>query len=128
MKLLLDTHVFLWLASAPEKLTERALQACRNRHNPIYLSAVSAWEIQIKSQLGKLTLDDPLAELIREQQAINGLRILGVELSHVLELEALPSIHGDPFDRLLVAQTRVESHHLVTADRTVRNYPAHFVW
>ncbi len=128
MKLLLDTHVFLWLAGGPEKLTGRALEACKNRRNPIYLSVVSAWEIQVKSQLGKLTLDDPLAELVREQQAVNGLRILGVELSHVLELEALPSIHGDPFDRLLVAQARVESHHLVTADRTVRRYPAQFVW
>ncbi len=61
MKLLLDTHVFLWLAGAPEKLTARALDACKNRQNPIYLSVVSAWEIQIKSQLGKLTLDDPLS-------------------------------------------------------------------
>ena len=59
MRLLLDTHVFLWLADAPEKLTERALEACKNRRNPIYFSVVSAWEIQVKSQLGKLTLDDP---------------------------------------------------------------------
>ncbi len=70
MKLLLDTHVFLWLAGAPEKLTERALEACKNRRNPIYLSVVSAWEIQVKSQLGKLTLDEPLSELVREQQAV----------------------------------------------------------
>ncbi len=97
-------HVFLWLAGAPEKLAEPALEACKARQNPIYLSVVSAWEIQVKSQLGKLTLDDPLAELVREQQAVNGLRILGVELSHVLELEALPSIHGDTFDRLLIAE------------------------
>ncbi len=128
MRLLLDTHVFLWLAGAPEKLTEQALEACKARQNPIYLSVVSAWEIQVKSQLGKLTLDDPLAELVREQQAVNGLRILGVELSHVLELEALPSIHGDPFDRLLIAQARVESFHLVTADRTIRQYPVSFIW
>ena len=128
MRLLLDTHVFLWLAGAPERLTTRALDACKNRQNPIYLSVVSAWEIQIKSQLGKLTLDDPLAELVREQQAVNGLRILGVDLSHVLELEALPSFHGDPFDRLLVAQARVEDLHLVTSDRKVRRYPTQSVW
>ncbi len=100
----------------------------QERRNPIYLSVVSAWEIQVKSQLGKLKLDDPLAEVICEQQAVNGLRILGVELSHVLELEALPPLHGDPFDRLLVAQARVESLHLVTADRTVQRYPSESVW
>ncbi len=128
MRLLLDTHVFLWLTGAPERLTEKALEACKARQNPIYLSVVSAWEIQVKSQLGKLTLDDPLAEMVREQQAVNGLRLLGVELSHVLELEALPSLHGDPFDRLLVAQARVEDFHLVTADRTVQQYPVPSVW
>ena len=128
MRLLLDTHVFLWLADAPEKLTERALEACKNRRNPLYLSVVSAWEIQVKLQLGKLVLDDPLSELVREQQAVNGLRVLGVELSHVLELGALPALHGDPFDRLLIAQARVADLHLVTADRTVRRYPAQFLW
>ena len=96
MRLLLDTYVFLWLAGAPEKLTARALDACKNRQNPIYLSVVSAWEIQIKSQLGKLTLDDPLAELVREQQAVNGLRILGVDLSHVLDWRRCPRSTATP--------------------------------
>ncbi len=128
MKLLLDTHVFLWLAEAPEKLTERALGACKDRRNPLFFSVASAWEIQVKTQLGKLTLDDPLSKLVRVQQAVNGLRVLGVELLHVLELESLPAYHKDPFDRLLVAQARVENLHLVTADSAVQRYPANLVW
>ena len=128
MKLLLDTHAFLWLVEAPEKLTNRALAACKDRRNPLYFSVASAWEIQVKTQLGKLTLDDSLSELVREQQSLNGLRVLGVELLHVLELEALPAHHRDPFDRLLVAQARVEDLFLVTADGAVQQYPVQILW
>jgi PIN domain nuclease of toxin-antitoxin system len=128
VKLLLDTHVFLWLLDTPEKLSERALGACRDRRNPLYFSIASAWEIQVKMQLGKLTLDDPLSKLVREQQAVNGVRLLAVELPHVLELGELPTHHKDPFDRLLAAQARVEDLHLVTTDATVRQYPVTCLW
>jgi len=93
MKLLIDTHVFLWLMSAPNKLSATALAACEDPTNALYLSVASVWEIQIKSQLKKLALDLPLEELIRQQQAANDFLILPIELSHVLALNGLPLYH-----------------------------------
>ena len=86
MKLLLDTHTFLWLSSCPEKLSYTALAACEDPTNQLYLSVVSAWEIQIKRQLGRLQLDVPLDQMIQGQQSANDLRILPVELHHVYTL------------------------------------------
>jgi PIN domain nuclease of toxin-antitoxin system len=109
MKLLLDTHTFLWLGSAAEKLSHTALAACEDPLNQLYLSVVSAWEIHIKQQIGRLRLDVPLDQMIQTQQsAANDLRILPVELYHVYALGALPLYHHDPFDRLLIAQTKAE--------------------
>jgi PIN domain nuclease of toxin-antitoxin system len=85
MKLLLDTHTFLWLDSCPEKLSRTALAACEDPANQLYLSVVSAWEIQIKRQIGRLQLDVPLAQMIQAQQSANDLRILAVELHHADE-------------------------------------------
>lgn len=106
MKLLLDTHTFLWLDSSPEQLSPTALAACEELVNQLYLSVVSAWEIQIKHQINRLRLDVPLEVMIRGQQAINDLRILPVELHHVYALRELPLHHNDPFDRLLIAQAK----------------------
>jgi PIN domain nuclease of toxin-antitoxin system len=108
MKLLLDTHTFLWLDSCPEKLSHTALAACEDPANQLYLIVVSAWEIQIKRQIGRLQLDVPLAQMIQGQQSANDLRILPVELHHVYALDELPLHHNDPFDRLLIAQAKAE--------------------
>ena len=116
MKLLLDTHTFLWLASCPEKLSHTALAACEDPTNQLYLSVVSAWEIQIKRQLGRLQLDVPLDQMIQGQQSANDLRILPVELHHVYTLDELPLHHNDPFDRLLIAQAKAEQAWLVSTD------------
>jgi PIN domain nuclease of toxin-antitoxin system len=82
MKLLLDTHIFIWWADAPEKLSSVALSALEDEANDLILSVVSIWEIQIKSQLGKLKFSQPLRELIKSQQEANGLKILPIELPH----------------------------------------------
>jgi len=104
MKLLLDTHTFIWWDSEPARLSLHALALCQDRQNVLLLSVVSVWEMQIKLQLGKLRLALPLKEIIETQQQTNSIEILPVTLAHVLALENLPAYHKDPFDRLLVAQ------------------------
>lgn len=128
MKLLLDTHTFIWWASAPEKLSERALLACQNRDNELVLSVGSVWEMQIKLQLGKLKLKSALDSLIETQQRANELQILPVELRHVLALSDLPPHHKDPFDRLLIAQAISEDAFLVSADEALSRYSVRLFW
>jgi PIN domain nuclease of toxin-antitoxin system len=128
VKLLLDTHAFLWLMEEPEKLSRKALKACQDRRNELYLSVVSAWEMQIKQQLGKLRLKASLRTIIQQQQEKNKLQILVVKLEHVLALANLPSHHGDPFDRLLIAQAQVEGAFLVSSDPLVTQYPVKVWW
>ncbi len=90
MKLLLDTHAFIWWDSDPARLSASALAALRDPANEVWLSVASVWEMVIKSQLGKLTLRLPLAEVV-SQQASNGLRVLPVTPPHVLAVEVLPA-------------------------------------
>ena len=108
MKLLLDTHTFIWLDSSPEKLSNTVLTACEEPANQLYLSVVSAWEMQIKQQIGRLQLDVSFDQMIQTQQSANDLRILPVALHHVYALGALPLYHHDPFDRLPIAQAKAE--------------------
>ncbi len=128
MKLLLDTHTFIWWDSEPARLSSLALALCQDSENTLLVSVVSTWEMQIKAQLGKLRLELPLAELIENQKRINSLEILHIELEHVLALDHLPPVHKDPFDRLLVAQARVEGASLVTNDLVMANYPVRVIW
>lgn len=123
MKLLLDTHIFLWLNNAPEKISARILESCADTGNGLYLSLVSPWEIQIKLQLGKLRCAQPLSVLIETQERENGMQILPIALEHIDALATLPAHHNDPFDRLLVAQAISESMTLVTMDTIIPRYP-----
>jgi len=107
MKLLLDTHVFVWWDADLTRLSAVALVAIRDPANEIWVSTASAWELAIKVQIGKLTLRLPLADIFAQQMA-NGMRILPVSLIHALAVEALPPVHKDPFDRMLVAQANAE--------------------
>ena len=122
MKLLLDTHIFIWWADHPEKLSNTALSALEDEANDLILSVASVWEIQIKIQLGRLKLSLPLKELIKNQQETNDLTVSPVALAHVLALDALPFHHKDPFDRLLIAQSIEEDLTLVTADSQFSAY------
>jgi PIN domain nuclease of toxin-antitoxin system len=96
--------------------------------NVVYVSVVTAWEIQIKKQLGKLSLTVPLAELLESQQEVNDVNILQVQLNHVLALDELPFHHKDPFDRLLVAQARIEGMEIATADPVFSKYDVKVIW
>src|SRR5882672_4067207 len=98
MKLLLDTHAFPWWDVDPSQLSATALAALTNPANTVLLSVVCVWEMQIKSQLGKLALRVPLADIVQQQQA-NGLQVLPVALAHVLAVDGLAAVHKDPFDR-----------------------------
>jgi PIN domain nuclease of toxin-antitoxin system len=128
MKLLLDTHTFLWLDSSPEKLSQTALAACEDPANQLYLSVISVWEIQIKRQINRLQLGTRLDQMIRGQQSANGLSILPVELQHIYVLDELPLHHNDPFDRLLIAQARAEQAWLVSSDNRFQLYPVDIIW
>ena len=127
MKLLLDSHTFLWWNNEPDKLSPRVLEMCKDSENALFVSVASIWELQIKFQLGKLRLYKPLAEIIRQEQE-NGIDILSVEAPHVFALDSLPNHHKDPFDRLLVAQAIVEGAVLVSADPLVKQYPVEVEW
>jgi PIN domain nuclease of toxin-antitoxin system len=128
MKLLLDTHTFIWWSSAPNKLSPKALALCQDASNRVLLSVTSVWEMQIKHQLGKLRLDLPLGDLISEQREINRIEVLPITLPHVLVLESLPFHHKDPFDRLLIAQANSEGAVLVTKDPAFEEYPVKLIW
>jgi PIN domain nuclease of toxin-antitoxin system len=128
MKLLLDTHIFLWLDGSPERLSATALAACEDTSNQLYLSVVSAWEIQIKYQINRLELEVSLEEMIQGQQDANGLSILQVALCHIYMLQQLPLHHNDPFDRLLIAQAKSEQMRLVSADGQFGPYIVDLIW
>ncbi len=122
MRILLDTHIFLWWDNDPDHLLAQAKNLCQDPANTLVLSVVSVWEMQIKQQLGKLTLRLPLSELIEDQQKTNGVEILPISLVHVLALETLPLHHKDPFDRLLIAQSRSEGIGLLSVDPIFKQY------
>ncbi len=127
MKLLLDTHIFIWLATEPGSLSPRARLLCQDPDNELLLSIGSIWEMQIKRQLGKLAFVTPLADLIAVQQAVNRIALLPIELAHILALQTLPPLHKDPFDRLLIAQANVEDITLLTTDSTLPGYQVRMV-
>lgn len=128
MKLLLDTHVFIWLDTNLNKISPKVLALCENPDNQLYLSVVSAWEIQIKQQIGKLQLQVTLEDMVQTQQTDNNLIVLPIELSHVYALQELPFHHHDPFDRLIIAQASTENLLLVSADSQLSQYDIKIIW
>jgi PIN domain nuclease of toxin-antitoxin system len=128
VKLLLDTHAFLWMLQAPEKLPAKVVQAHNDPANALFVSVASLWEIQIKTAIGKLELDVPLAQIVREQLQGDRFSLLDIRAEHVLELGALPQHHGDPFDRMMIAQARAEKLPLVSIDRVFTQYPVEIFW
>jgi PIN domain nuclease of toxin-antitoxin system len=128
MKLLLDTHVFLWLRYDTQRIPEKVLSVYYDTNNAIFLSMASIWEMQIKTQLGKLELKIPLFELIEEQICNNGLQILPIEMQHIFALTNLPFYHKDPFDRLILIQAQLENLKLASADTVFSNYEIDLFW
>ncbi len=127
MKLLLDTHSFIWWDSAPHLLSVAAREAIADPGHQVIVSTISLWEIAIKTQLGKLTLHRPLDEIVQDQAA-QGIRILAFGAAHVLQISKLPDHHKDPFDRALIAQSMVERATLVTKDSAMSAYQIPLLW
>jgi PIN domain nuclease of toxin-antitoxin system len=128
MKLLLDTHTFIWWDGNPNKLSKVALDLLSDSKNQLFLSLVSVWEMQIKIQLGKLQVRADLGILVAEQLSENNLELLNVDLSHILTLSQLENHHKDPFDRLLIAQAHLEKMILVSCDPIFQAYDCPIIW
>lgn len=124
MKLLLDSHAFLWSAFEPERLPEDTRSAVADLGIPVFVSVATVWELNIKIGLGKLAVPDDLVEMV----AGLGYRTLPIHLHHAALVRALPPLHRDPFDRMLVAQARAEGLTLVTADHMIRQYEVPVLW
>jgi len=119
VRLLLDTHIFLWWCADDARLGPVERDAIRTPSNDIYLSAASVWEMMIKQALGRLQIP----ELPSEAAIRMGMHRLPVTMEHAEATSALPALHRDPFDRMLVAQAHVESLTLMTDDQVIRSYP-----
>lgn len=128
MRLLIDTECWLWSLTTPERLSEEARILLAERANAILLSAASAWEIAIKAALGKLSLPTSPEEYVPARMAAQGIEPLPVTHAHALRVYALPAIHRDPFDRLLIAQAQLESLTILTADQCIESYDVPTVW
>lgn len=124
MRLLLDTHVFLWYVSGDARLPRRFTDAIRAPANEVYLSAASVWEAVIKFAVGKLPLPSPPADYLPRQRVAHQIASLPIEEADMAHLAALPPLHRDPFDRLLVAQALRHGLTILTIDAAVRAYPA----
>jgi len=122
MKLLLDTHLLLWAAGEPRRLSRQARTLIDNPENEILFSAASLWEVAIKRGLGREDFKVD-ARLLRRGLLDNGYNELPIISGHVVATESLPLLHKDPFDRILVAQATVEGVTLLTVDSLVAQYP-----
>lgn len=128
MGILLDTHAFLWMLDGDSRLSDTAIDTCKNRDNALYLSAASLWEIGIKTSLHKLELAPGWPEVIREEIRLNAIQWLPIELTHCTALQDLPFHHRDPFDRMLVAQATVEDLTLLSRDKQLHAYDIECRW
>ena len=126
MKVLQDTHTFLWAIIDEKKLSPRVRRVMTS--SELWWSVVSLWEAIQKAQVGKLSLPLPAGPFLTNELSSNHVRLLPVSLSHVLRVEELPLHHRDPFDRLLIAQSIEEGWPIVTADPWFARYPVDVIW
>ena len=123
MKLLLDTHIFLWFISGDTRLSDNFRNAIQDSGNEVHLSVVSLWEIIVKFQLGKLPLPQPPENYIPLQRQRHAISSLPLDEASVTRLAKLPSIHRDPFDRMMICQALEHQMTIVTVDHLIPAYP-----
>ena len=128
MKLLLDTHAFLWINEDSERLSQTVKDLCCSGEHEFYLSMASPWEMQIKHQLGKLSLAMPVEELVNKNRLENNIQLLTIDLPHISYLKQLPTHHKDPFDRIMIAQAIIQKLTIVTVDHAFAKYPVATIW
>jgi PIN domain nuclease of toxin-antitoxin system len=122
MKLLLDTHIFLWFIMGSPHLSAGDRALIEDERNRKFISVASLWEIAIKSSIGKLSLSAPFDQLIPQQLSLNGFELLPIEIPHLATVATLPFHHRDPFDRLLIAQAMAEKIPVVSSDSAFDSY------
>lgn len=128
MRLLLDTHTFLWWNADDPELSATARALIADPDNDVFVSAATAWEIAIKHGLGKLTLPAPPPQYVPDRIKRNGFQPLPILVRHALRVHGLPPHHQDPFDRVLVAQAQAEGMTLITKDPLITPYPVAVAW
>jgi PIN domain nuclease of toxin-antitoxin system len=128
MRVLLDTHAFLWWIDDSPQLSDRARATIAEGSNDLFLSAASGWEIAIKAQLGKIRVQGEFDAFMAAQLHQNNISVLSIQLAHALHVASLPLLHRDPFDRLLVAQGRLEDMPILTADPLMQQYDIVTLW
>jgi len=127
MNLLIDSHALLWWLGATDKLSSKAQQMLRSAGNRVYVSAAVAWELAIKVNLGKLDARDLVSDLPHVLFE-RGFRRLAISMDHALRAGALPRLHHDPFDRMLIAQSQALSFPIVSADAMFDHYGVERIW
>ena len=127
MRILLDTHVFLWMHGPKERLSAAAQSLLVDPENALYLSSASVWELAIKARLGKLTLPQPPDQFVIERLSSSQVTSLPMRHDHALRAADLPPHHRDPFDRMLVAQALLEDLVLMTGDSKIERYDVNVV-
>ena len=128
MRVLVDTHTFLWALLKDHRLSTRAKQVLISGENELVFSLVSLWEIAVKMKIGKLSTVGSSVTYIRDEMAEYGMELLPIRYEHILELERLPLHHSEPFDRLLIAQAVAESLPILTHDEKFPLYPVKLIW
>lgn len=128
MKILLDTHTLLWAAENPRKLSTKTQKLLLDEKTTALYSDATAWEIAIKSSLGKIKLPVSLTEFFSVCEQALKLQKLPLRMEHFQKVESLPFHHRDPFDRLLISQCLIEDIHLVSSDRTLDRYKVKRLW
>jgi len=128
MKILVDTHAFLWLITGNERLSKTAKEIFLDPENSLFISAASLWEICIKMNQGKLSLKSGWLEIIRDEMKVNAIQWLPVEMAQCAQHANLPFHHRDPFDRMLIAQAMVEDIQLLSSDSRLSDYEIARIW
>lgn len=127
MRILLDTHIFLWFISGDIQLSTDLRDTIRDPDNEVYLSSVSVWEAIFKYQLGKLPLPEPPAIYLPKQRDLHQIDSLGLDENSVIQLAKLPPLHRDPFDRMLICQALQNGLTIATVDTAIRAYSVHVI-
>jgi PIN domain nuclease of toxin-antitoxin system len=128
MKYLLDTHTFLWWNMDDAQLSSLAKEIIADGANEIFLSAATAWEIAIKTARGRLELPEDPTRYVSSRMNLHGFQALPVQIHHAVQVYKLPMYHADPFDRLLIVQSQIESMPLISVDGEIRKYDVEVVW
>jgi PIN domain nuclease of toxin-antitoxin system len=128
MRLLLDTHTFIWFVTDSPRLSDRVKQLIEDDYNEKLLSPASIWEMAIKHSMGKLNFSTPFPQFIEQQIGLNSMDLLPIEISHINVVSTLALHHRDPFDRLLISQALVENMPILSVDKAFDAYPIERIW